>query len=244
MNIEKFVNSKFYRVFEWFYRLIFINLLILIVSFSLAAIPFLVYYLGNKDGLFVIIGLIIFILLFIPASLTGFLVIKHYLEEQTGNLFVLYFRYLIDTLKRIYIVELLLLPFFFLSIYGLWFYGSYLDSDSFSYDAYGVFAILSFVLVFFLLIFLILVFINIMLIISYFKMKPMHYMRLAFKFSMRYMGQTLIYGLIMFIPFVILNIFVMQFRPIYFIIGISLPQYLIGLITRNKFNYLASNLSK
>lgn len=242
MNIEKFVNSKFYRVFEWFYRLVFLNLLTLIVSLSLAAIPFLLHYYVNNDGILVIIGIILFIILFIPACLAAFIVIKHYLEDQMGNVFVLYFRYFIDTIKRIYVIELIILPFFFFCLYSLWFYGSYLDSEGFIYDFYGIFSIVSFVFVFFIIVLVILLYINLMLILAYFRMKTFAYLRLAFRFSMIYMGQTIIYSLILLIPFGLLNFFIMEFRPLYFIIGISLPQFIIALISRNKFNYLARNL--
>ena len=95
MNIEKLVNGKFYRGFEWFYRLILLNLLILIVSFSLPAIPF-VYWVKNfmateEKGFIVIISLALFVIGFIPAFISSFMVIKHYMEERTGNIFVLYF---------------------------------------------------------------------------------------------------------------------------------------------------------
>src|SRR5690554_4228435 len=90
MNIEKFVNSKFYRGFEWFYRLIFLNLFTFVVSFSLAAIPFLVWYNNQELVYFIYLAIILFVVLFIPAFITSLIVIKYYIDDNTGNFFVLY----------------------------------------------------------------------------------------------------------------------------------------------------------
>lgn len=243
MRIEKFVNSKFYRVFEWFYRLVFLNLIVLLISFSLAAIPFLIY-LENDDGLLVIIGVVLFIILFIPSSITSFIVIKHYLDEQTGNVFVLYYKYFIDTLKRIYIIEIIFLPIFFLTIYGLYFWWVNLGPDNFQNNIYGVIAVIAFVVEFFITIGLLFMFLNLMFLFSYFRMRTKDYLKLAFKFSIRNMAQTLFAAIILLLPVILLNLNIMKLLPLYFIAGITLPEYIIALMIRNRFGYLSRNLEE
>lgn len=241
MRIERFVNSKFYRIFEWFYRLLFLNLLVLLISFSLATIPFLIF-LNNEDGLFVMIGIILFVILFIPSSITSFVVIKHYMSEQTGNVFVLFLRYFLDTVKRIYLIEIIFLPIFFLTLYGLYFYWQNLGPDYYQDNVYGLISIIAFVVQFFLMIGLLFMFINLMFLFAYFRMKTFDYVKLSLRFTFRYMAQSLIAAVFLLIPPVLLGLLVMRFVPIYLILGISLPQFIMALITRNKFSYLARNL--
>lgn len=242
MNIEKIVNSKFYRGFEWFYRLVFLNLLIIIVSFSLASIPFLIFYFNQELGVLILIAIILFVILFIPASIASFIVIKHYHDDKTGNVFVLYFRYLIDTVKRVYKIELIMLPVYLISIYGLYYYWQILGPDNYRGDFWGYLAITSFVIEFFIIVGLLFMYVNLTFIMSYFRMKTFDYIKLSLKFSIRYMAQTILALVIFFVPLVLLYLDVMKFVPIYFILGISLPQFFIYYMIRNRFDYLARNV--
>lgn len=242
MNTEKLVNSKFYRAFEWFYRLVFLNLLILITSFSLAAIPFLIYYYNQEQGLLVVLSIFLFVLLFIPSTITSFIVVKHYMDDKTGNVFVLYFKYLIDTIKAVYIIELILLPILLITLYGLYYYWQILGPDYYENNTFGYIAIISFVIEFFLLAILVFIYINLMFIMAYFKMKTFDYIKLSLRFSFRYMGQTIISILILLIPVILMFWLGMKFVPIYFILGISLPQFFILYLVRTRFEYLTRNL--
>lgn len=244
MNIEKFVNSKFYRGFEWFYRLIFLNLFTLIVSFSLAAIPFLVWYKLQELVWLIYVAIVIFIFLFIPAYISSMLTIKYYIDENTGNFFVVYFKYLIDTIKQIYLVELILVPIFAITLYGAVHYWQLLGPEYYKPDLFGIFSIIAFVIEFFLLVLFFFMFINLSYIVTHFKMKTSGYIILSFKFSIRYMFQSLLAVIVLLIPVVLIFVAGMQFIPIYFIGGISFPQYILYKSIRNKFNYLQRNLDE
>lgn len=244
MNIEKFVNSKFYRGFEWFYRLIFINLFTLIVSFSLAAIPFLVWYNAQELVWLIYVSILFFILLFVPAYISAMLTIKYYIDENTGNLFIVYFKYLIDTIKEIYLVELILVPIFALTLYGAVHYWQLLGPEYYQPDMFGIFSIVAFVVEFFLLVLFFFMFVNLSYIVTHFKMKTSGYIILSFKFSLRYMFQSLLALLALIIPIVLIFILGMPYIPIYFVCGISFPQFILYKSVRNKFNYLQRNLDE
>jgi len=243
-NIEKFVNSKFYRGFEWFYRLIFLNLLILIISFSFASIPFFIWYLNQELGFLIYIALILFAVLFIPAFITSMFVIKHYADDNTGNFFVVYFKYFIETIKSIYLVELILVPIFLIILYGFFHYWQLLGPEYYHPDAFGIFTIIACAISFFFVIFFFFMFINLSLLVCYFRMKTKDYIVMTFKFSMKFMFQSLLAVLVLFIPLVLLFLIKMDFVPIYFILGISLPEYLIYLGNRSKFNFLQRNIDE
>lgn len=242
MNIEKFVNSKFYRGFEWFYRLIFLNLFTFVVSFSLAAIPFLVWYNNQELVYFIYLAIILFVVLFIPAFITSLIVIKYYIDDNTGNFFVLYFKYFIDTIKKIWLVELILVPIFLAVVYGTVHYWQLLGPEYYQPNAFGIFSIIAFVIEFLFVILFLLMFINLSLLVAHFQMKPSGYIILSFRFAFRYMAQTILAILVLFAPLVLMFLIGMRFVPIYFIGGISFPQFLIYYMAKNRFNYLQRNV--
>lgn len=244
MNIEKLVNSQFFKIFEWFYRLIFLNILIFATSFSLASIPFFIFYYNRDLGIYVLLAIVLFIPLFILAFFTSFIVIKHYIENKTGNVFILYFRYFLDTVKKTYLIIIIITSVFFITIYGIYYYWQLLSPENFRNDLYGYFSVIAFVIEFFVFIFLVSLFINIAFIIAYFRMKQFDYVKLAFRFSIKNMIQTLLAFIILLIPLILLYLFKMKFLPIYFIIGVSLPQMFINLLIRKRFNYLEKNIDE
>ena len=56
------------------------------------------------------------------------------------------------------------------------------------------------------------------------------------------MGQTILGIIILFIPLLTLTWLGMNFLPIYLILGISLPQFIIFQMNKHKYNYLLSSM--
>lgn len=247
MKIERLMNSKFYRGFEWFYRLLLLNVMIFTISFSLPAIPFLYWY-KNQDssfGIYILLfAAMMFIFAFIPAFISSFLVIKHYDEEQPGNMLVVFLKYLIDTIKRIYIIELIIIVSLIVLSFSVLFYWDLLSPDNFKGDIVGIISIVAFAIVFFLLVGLVFAFVNLTLIIAYFQMSWKDYFKLSVKYILKYFYSTLACIIILAIPLFLLFIIKFKFLPIYFIFGITGPQYIMYLINRNKYQYLQTNIGE
>lgn len=242
MKIEKFVNSKFYKGFEWFYRLVFLNLLVLTISLALALTPFLIFIYKNDSGFYILLGIILFIIGFVPASISSFITIKELDKDPSKNVFKLYFVYFIDTIKRLYLVELIFIPVFSITLYGIYYYWTLLGPEYFTADILSFTFVIAFVIEFFFLMILMMVYVNFNFLFAYFVMKPFTYLRLAFKFAFKYLFESFISFVILLVPVLLLFLLTNAFLPIYFILGISLPQYFIFRIVRNKYEYFSRNI--
>lgn len=241
MDIEKFVNGKFYRGFEWFYRLIFLNVLLFLTSFLFASIPFYFFYKNQSQGILILVAIVLMAISFFPAFISSMLVIKDYSEGKTGNVFVLYFKYLLDTIKRTYIIEIILFSISIVVAIGVYFYWNFLGSEL-ENSALGVIASIGLTISILIILFLVIVYINLTFLVTYFKMKTKGYLRIGINFSFKYMGQTILGIIILFIPLLTLTWLGMNFLPIYLILGISLPQFIIFQMNKHKYNYLLSSM--
>ena len=241
MNIEKFVNSKLYIAFEWFYRLLTLNILTIITSCLLPVLPF-IFWLQNKSSVFLLIfWLILFVFSFLPCYITIFMVIKHYKDEKTGNVFVLFFVFLIDTFLRIYRLEFILIPIFIVCIIGSIYYWDLLGQTE-KMDFAGVVAVIGFVLLFFLLIASFFAFLHLPMIISYFRMTTYNLIKFSYLLAFKYFLKTIIYMIVLLGPFLLVNYMPMTFGPFYLLYGISFPLFLMYNFSKGLFWYLQNNL--
>lgn len=87
MNFEKIVNSKAYGVFDWIYRLIILNMLIIISS--------------------------IFIVTILPSLVAGYLTIKGFAEDRDQNIFKAYYNNFILKIKPTLIINVIVLILLF-----------------------------------------------------------------------------------------------------------------------------------
>lgn len=243
MDIEKLVNSKWYTGFEWFYRLLLLNILMILIPTMLGITPFLYWYLDqSKSGLWVVLSLILFIFAFIPCYITSFIVIKLYKEGSNYNIFKLFFIYLHDTFKRIYKIQLIFFPVILILIFGVSFYWELLSPEYFKVNLTGIVSIFAFMILFLCLATILLFFINLPLLVAYFKMTTINYLKITFYLSLKYFFRTLLYLLIFLTPIVLLSYLKSLFIPIYLLYGVSGPLFLIYLISREKFIYLSNNI--
>jgi len=236
------VESKWFRGFDWFYRLLIINLITIVIPVALAIGPLLIYY--NKEFyVFLIIGLAFAAFAFIPCITTSFFMIKHYKEEKAGNVFILYFKNLWIVFKNIYLYELIVIPFGFAFLYGSIHYWSLLGPENFTgFDIWGIIIIFGFIISFFCLCALVFSLVNIPMIVSYFRMKTFDLFKFSFYIAFRYFFRTFLYLLIFFGPIYLAIWAPSIFLPFYALFGISSPLFLIYFLSRKFFWYLCRNI--
>lgn len=243
MDIEKLVNSKWYTAFEWFYRLIILNILMILIPSLVGCFPFLYWFINqSRSGLWVILAIILFAFAFIPCYITAFIVIKLYKEGKSENIFKLFFLSLYDTIKRVYIIQLIFFPVILIFIFGASFYWDLLSPDNFQVDTIGVMSIIAFAILFFCLATILLCFVNFPILIAYFQMTTINYLKTTLYMSFKYFFKTLLYLFILLIPIVLLGYLKSLFIPIYLLYGISGPLFFIFLISREQFVYLSNNI--
>ncbi|MGD9605069.1 MAG: DUF624 domain-containing protein [Bacilli bacterium] len=241
MNLDKMVNSKWYSAFEWGYRLVFLNLLMITIPALIGGVPFLIWYKNEQLGWLVIIAIVLIIFGFIPCFIAAFRVIKAYKEDQTGSLFGLFFTYLWNTFLSVYKLELIMLPLAALYSFGVLFYWEILGYFS-SLDLGSWIAVVSFVVLFFTLISLILAIIQLPMIVANFRMKTWSLVKFAFFMAFRYFFKTMGYLFLLIFPLVLVSLLQQIILPIYLLVGISGPLYVIHAVSRKQYWYLSHNL--
>ena len=241
MNLDKMVNSKWYTGFEWGYRLVFLNLLMITLPSLLGGIPFLIWHFNPDLGYLVLIAIVLMIFGFIPCFISAFRVIKAYQEDQTGNLFRLFLTFLGNTFKNIYALELYMLPLFGLYTFGALVYWDILGNYS-ALDFSGWFAVVSFVILFFALLTMLLALVQLPMIVANFRMKTWSLVKFSLLMAFRYFFKTLVYVLLLTFPLALVGLLKQMILPIYLLIGISGPLFLIYLISRKQYWFLSHNL--
>lgn len=241
MNLDKMVNSKWYSGFEWGYRLVFLNLLMITIPSLLGGIPFLIWYFNQSWGWLMIVAIVLMIFGFIPCYIATFRVIKAYKEEMTKNLFVLFFSYLFDTIKYIYVIELILLPILFLYTTSAFIYWEILGYFS-ELNLSGWFVTVGFVVVFFSLLAIFFAILQWPMIIGHFRMKPWSLVKFSFFMAFRSFFKTISYFLLLLFPLLLVNFLKQAILPIYLLIGISGPLFIMYIISRKQYWYLTHNL--
>lgn len=245
MDIEKIVNSKWYNWLDILYRLFILNVLTILTPSIIAGGPFLYWYLneGKVSGIFVVIALILFILILIPSYITTFICIKLSKEEKVENVFKLFFIYLIDTFKRIYIIELIILPVSTLYAYAAYYYWTLLGPNYFKgFNSTSIFAIIGFIFLFFSLCATVFAFLHLPIVVAYFRMSPFNYLKLSFYMAFKYFFKTILYLFLLLFPIILFISMNFIFRPIYMFYGISGPLYIIYLSSRELYVYLSNNI--
>lgn len=243
MDFNKKVDSKLFRGFDWFYRLLIINLITIIFIMLPAIGPLLIWYYNTELIVFLIVGFLLGFFMFIPAFCTSFFLIKHYKEQKSGNIFVLYYRSFFLILKNLYMYEIILLPIISLLLFAAMSYWNILSPDNFpGYTFWGITAIMGFIISFFGLVLLIFTIVNIPMIVSYFRMKTKDLVKFSLYITFRYFFRSFSYTLIILFPFFLVLSSPTVFIPIYVLIGISLPLFLVYQLSEQFYLYISRNI--
>ena len=219
---SKILNSKAYQVFDYICRLVILNLLLIIVSFSIFLLIINIFP-NLKDG-YQILCLIPTALNFLPSIVAVAEVIKGYEIEKNTGIFKEFFTSFKKHFKNSSILSVLLILCILLI------------SNSISYfsqmQTEGVIYTIGFGLSLSLVLIMIIGIIHLPLVMIYFDgLNILHYVKLSLIFAFKDLGLTLLGAL-----FVIISIVLCYLIGIYFIlIAFSLTIYLLVKITKNKY---------
>jgi hypothetical protein len=207
--------------------------------------PLIYWYYHQEETLF-LIAISVFLLpfAFLPCYITSFIMIKYYKEDNSGSLFRLYFIYLWDTFRRIWRLELVIIPIVILFLYSGYYYWMTLGPEYFEFNGLGILSIFCFALIFFLLMAMFFAFLHLPMAVSYFRMKTMGYLRLIFIMAFRYILKTLM-NIALFLAPMIITLILFQsemIRLLYLLFGFSVPQYFMYISTRELYWYLSNNI--
>lgn len=223
MKSSRFLNSKFYRILDYVLRLIILNFLIVIPSFSFMII-YSLFRLPTEEWYFYLTLIPICIYLF-PAIVASFNVIIKYELDESNTIFKEFFK----SLKEVYLKSLLgsiiLIIVFILMYNSLNFFIVNATTDIIY--LIGLFLSLSFSIMFIFMV------VHLPLNYCYFKkLNFFDYYKLSFMMAFKGFGITAIMTLIVIAigSIAIFNYYVMFFMgftlPIFFLVKLSFKQYI------------------
>lgn len=219
---SKIFNSKAYQVFDYICRLIILNILLFICSFSIFLIAAAIF--EDLKEIYIWLLLVPTILTIGPSIIAIFATIKEYEVENASGALKEFFK----NFKKYYFKTLF--ASIVLIIFGIllansynYFYG--MRTNGVGYLVGYIFT-LSFILIF------IMCFIHLPLSFIYFDdLNLKHHIKLSLIFAFKDLGLTLVL-----VVLVILSIFISSYFSIYLLLlGFSLPIYFIVKLTKNKY---------
>ena len=219
---SKILNSKAYQVFDYICRLVILNLLLIIVSFSIFLLIINIF--PNLKNGYQILILIPTALNFLPSIVAVAEVIKGYEIEKNTGIFKEFFTSFKKHFKNSSILSVLLIICILLISNSISYFSQMQDE--------GVIYTIGFGLSLSLVLILIIGIIHLPLVMIYFEdLNILHYVKLSLIFAFKDLGLTLLGALI-----VIVSIFLCYLIGVYFIlIAFSLTIYLIIKLTKNKY---------
>lgn len=249
MDIEKMVNSKWYQIFEWGYRLLFINLLSIAVPSLVASLPFIFWYFHQDSGWLMLLTIVLWGSGFLPCFIAAFSVIKDYREDKTGNVFIMFFISLWKSFKDVYKLDLIITAIIGAGGVGAIFYWDLLSA----YETVGpdsgtaamvifIVSVVGFVVLFFLILAIFLAILQLPMIVSNFRMTTWNLIKFSLYMAFRHFFKTLAYAFLIVGPIALVGIFQSKVLPIYMLYGISLPLFGIYLISAQQYWHLSHNL--
>lgn len=219
---SKIMNSKAYQVFDYICRLIILNLLLIIISFSIFLIFINIY--PNMESIYQM-------LLFIPSAVTVVPcivaiaeVIKGYEIEKNNGVVKEFFKALKKHFKKSCLISVLLMVSILLISNSITFFSNMQDTNVIYVVGYAL--SLSIVLI------MIICLVHLPLTMIYFDdLKIIHYIKLSLIFGFKDLGLTLLLTL-----FIVMTFVLCYLSGIYMVlIGFSLAIYLIVKLTKNKY---------
>ena len=188
-------------------------------------------------GVLIIIALILGLFAFIPCFITIFSMIKIFSENGSTSTFTLFFDRLWDNFKAIYKVELVIIPLLLVMSFALYFYYRIING----LQSKTFFLTFSYSIILITLIIFVLWIVNLPMTLAYFRMRPFVIVKFTLIMTFKNILFTFLYVIIYIIPIMIcfINGF---FIPVWFLVGISLPELIIYLLSAKKYRYLVQNI--
>ena len=227
----RILNSKAYQVFDYICRLIILNVLLIICSFSLLIIFTNIF--KNLDETYRLLLLIPTALTLYPSITAITYTIKGYQTNTLGGTFKEFFYGFGKYYGKTVIISILLMVVFVLLMNSYQYFNAYKASGL----AYGIGYILTFTFMFIV----IMLIIHIPLVLVYFDgLNIKYYLKLSMILAFKDFGITFLCALIV-VASIVLSVF---FNLYMLIIGFSLPIFLIVLITKKKYLILSERIKE
>lgn len=195
-----------------------------------------VYTKHTLAGIYMIIGVVLAFFAFVPCFVTIFSMIKIFGEDGSTSTFVLFFEMLWDNFKSLWRVELILILFLGLMGFATYYYYSILttvNEVSFFYTiSYNFMLVALFIFIMWI--------VSLPMSLAYFRMHTMTLIKFTISMAFKNIIFTIVYILI-YAVLLVLCLFNSFFIPIWFLLGFSLPQFVIYQISRKKYRYLVKN---
>ena len=186
-------------------------------------------------GILIIVAVLLGIFAFIPCFVTIFSMIKIFGDNGSTNTIVLYFDRLLDNFKSLWRLEVIIVPSLGILAFALYVYYMIINAngkDFFYTMAYD------FILVALLLFILWLV--SLPMTLGYFRMKSYTIFKFTLVMAFKNILYTFLY-LFLIVGMLLLCLLNNFFIPIWFLVGFSLPELFMYLISKKKYRYLVNN---
>ena len=195
-----------------------------------------VYTKHKLAGTYMIIAVVLVIFAFIPCFVTNFSMIKIFGEDGSTSTFVLYFEVLWDNFKSLWRLLLIILPFMVLMGFAVYFYYMILTYSSQA----GFFYSISYNFILIAIFIFVLWIVTLPMSLAYFRMHTKTLVKFTISMAFRNIVFTILYVVIYAIP-VVLCFFNSFFTPVWFLVGFTLPEFVIYQISKKKYRYLVKN---
>lgn len=246
MDVEKYTSSKLYDFFEWSFKLIIWNLLVVFITGITFGIVFFPTFFFLGEGILAVIlyiaSIILGILVFVPSYCTIFSCIKIFKEDGYAETFALFFDRLLDNIKAIWKLELIVT---FITIVFLG--AIYMDYCILSIEEIGngirVVASISYYILIIAILIIFLCFLNLPMAISYFRMKPLTLAIFTLRITFQKIFSSAMYLLLFVMP-LLLCVFVNVIFPIWLLLGFSVALFVSYHIARRDYWKLVNNMSE
>ena len=246
MDVEKYTNSKLYDFFEWTFKLIIWNLLVVfIVGITFGVVFFPTYYF-LKEGIFATIlyiaSIVLGIFIFVPSYATIFSCIKIFKEDGYAETFALFFDRLWDNIKSLWKPTL-----FIMGICSIFLVAIYIDYVALSNEeiigATRIVCTVSYYVLLIVLLIIFLCFLNVPMAVAHFRMHTWALLLFTLRITFQKIFSTVIYLLLFVMP-LLLCTFVNVLFPIWLLIGFSVPLFISYFVARKDYWKLVKNISE
>lgn len=186
----------------------------------------------NLAGGLMIVALLLIIFALIPCIVTIFSMIKIFGEDGKSDTFGLFFDRLWDNFKSLWKLELIIIPSLGLLAFALYIYYMIIQGGggNFLYTA-------SYNLILITLLLFVLWFVNLPMTLGYFRMNTYSIFKFTLIMAFKNILYTFLY--VFLIVGMLLLCFIFDFFiPIWFLVGFSLPMYIIYLVSKKKYKAL------
>ena len=245
MDVEKYTNSKLFDFFEWSFKLIIWNLLVVfIVGITFGVVFFPTYFVLKEGTLAVILyilAIVLAVFIFVPSYSTIFSCIKIFKEDGYAETFALFFDRLWDNIKSLWLPTL-----FMMGLASVFLGAIYVDYMALlSEEVVGATRIVCTISYYVLIIVLLIMFLmllNVPMVVSHFRMKMWTFLLFNLRITFQKIFSTFLYLLLIVMPFLLCTFLNFLF-PIWLLIGFSIPLFVSYHIARRDYWTLVKNIS-